>query len=870
MYALKLAVAKLHLDDEFTAPAANFWGLFAFRVRQYMQTRTNDFQHSKLTLQLSNMNNDLNTLGAACTMEQLELFKNDPSKVSHEWKGPSPLSLVSNVAYATVSQALQDLDKVHDLVLVELITLGEEYKQIALRIRSSFSQKSWRKFCLDHLSKGAGALHRFVNRQNSLSPAPLFRSGTNAKTLCQAFEVEQVAWQRFWQKDPKDWDAHLVLRKLRDCCRQGLSAHVGLDKFDMEMFSLSMLRGSAKNYRKNFKGSDHWLATELMLDDVVLEPIASAIDLCVVNLTWAPQMLCNLNPELLKATGGARTITKTPKLYRLWCRTRRPAIKAWENTISKPYDTCVHGMSALGAAAGRSLSCEIASRNGLKSCTSLFDLDKFFDTIEPAPLLESIVHTKFPPVGAAMAYQIHVAPRVILLSSLSSEMIRIDLSILAGCIYSIPFVKCLMHEGSLEICKVSKNHKTYVDDIANFASGRASDVCQVILSVALVFKEKLGVRRKFRLSPKSIIVSSELALAKRVAAELKDHGICVSVSSSHRDLGIMFTAGARRDLSLSEQRLAKAAKRSQRIARISKITRSARKLFTSGALPQAIWGHQMTGLAPSHLLILRRMAASTTGVSMHSQRCLISTMFVCFGRRRDPWQVVVKELFLLWVKLVPQFFQDSPHDLRLAWSRARQDVVAAGQVRWSRVTGLMANVIANLALLSWEPRTFSEWMSPEGDVWSIPLLLTIVFSPHLLIYALQDSCAAVLWKNALKHLNGSGREHGISFSHIMKQLFNYRHEHVFDRAAALETIMVGGCWPPHRRFIANMMSGHQAFMVQAPAAASMVLLLSSEGVGVGFLLVCLMLMATMSYSSVLRSIFLAPRKLSLEQNFMLF
>ena len=678
MFALRPAAPKLHIGDKFTVPSANIWGLFVHRVRNYMNNRINDYRHSHLTMKLRNMVFDLDTLGAACSPEQLDLYKLDASLVSHDWKGPD-FHKLSSEQHPTVQKALHDLDNVSDLVLVELMALGEDYKIRALRVRSNLSQKSWRQFCLDQLSKGAGILHRFVNRQNALPPAPLFRSGSNAKTPCQALCVEQEAWQRFWQKDPQDWDAHVVLQKLKAFCRNGLHVHTDSNQYDMEVFSADILRKSAKTYRKTSKGSDHWLASELCVDDVILKPIACAIDLCVVHLSWSHQMLCNLHPELLKISGGARTISKTPKLYRLWCRTRRPALKAWEASIPKPYDTCVRGMSALEAAAGRSLACEIATRNGQKSCATLFDLENFFDTIEPTPLLDSLVQTQFPMADATMAFQIHVSPRVILLSTLASEMIRVDLSILAGCIFSIPFVKSLMHEGSLKVCQISKNHKTYVDDIANFASGDGPEVQAIIVSAAIVFNEKLVIKRKFRFSSKSTVVASDLGLAKRVAAELKQHGISVCVSPSHRDLGIMFTAGASRDLSLAKTRISKAARRAQRITRIAKDTRASRNLFSTGALPQAIWAHQLTGLAPSHLLHLRRMAASTTGVSMHSQRCLVLRIFVCFGKRRDPWQTVVKELILLWVKLVPQFSSLLPMTSgllgrgpgRMLWLRAR-------------------------------------------------------------------------------------------------------------------------------------------------------------------------------------------------------
>ena len=60
----------------------------------------------------------------------------------------------------------------------------------------------------------------------------------------------------------------------------------------------------------------------------------------------------------------------------------------------------------------------------------------------------------------------------------------------------------------------------------------------------------------------------------------------VQVSSAHRDLGVIFTAGASRNNSLAKSRMDKARKRIGKIIRVASVSRAARKLFVSGALPQ--------------------------------------------------------------------------------------------------------------------------------------------------------------------------------------------------------------------------------------------------------------------------------------------
>ena len=60
------------------------------------------------------------------------------------------------------------------------------------------------------------------------------------------------------------------------------------------------------------------------------------------------------------------------------------------------------------------------------------------------------------------------------------------------------------------------------------------------------------------------------------------------------------------------------------------------------------------------------------------------------------------------------------------------------------------------------------------------------------------------WTKAALHFNGGGLAAGFHFGHSMSYLIRLRKEGVHDKAAALETIMVGACWPPDRKAAANI------------------------------------------------------------------
>ena len=130
--------------------------------------------------------------------------------------------------------------------------------------------------------------------------------------------------------------------------------------------------------------------------------------------------------------------------------------------------------------------------------------------------------------------------------------------------------------------------------------------------------------------------------------------------------------------------------------------RKARSLFISGALPQAIWGNQCAGMNATQLKKLRVLAASASGIGNTSRRCLTSCLAFCYGRRKDPWHILIKELFVLWVQICPVHGTKYPNDLRQAWGNARDEICCTNEegvpfTKWGKVTGVISNVIATLS-----------------------------------------------------------------------------------------------------------------------------------------------------------------------------
>ena len=107
----------------------------------------------------------------------------------------------------------------------------------------------------------------------------------------------------------------------------------------------------------------------------------------------------------------------------------------------------------------------------------------------------------------------------------------------------------------------------------------------VLVGAAIAFRNNFVFHNKLVLSSKSTVVANPSRLAKAIQAESGQYGIEVRAVEASRDLGPLFNASRKRDLSIARERRGKALKRMVRIDGLAKRNRSARRLFTFGAYP---------------------------------------------------------------------------------------------------------------------------------------------------------------------------------------------------------------------------------------------------------------------------------------------
>ena len=79
-------------------------------------------------------------------------------------------------------------------------------------------------------------------------------------------------------------------------------------------------------------------------------------------------------------------------------------------------------------------------------------------------------------------------------------------------------------------------------------------------------------------------------------------------------------------------------------------------------------------MPPTKLLAVRRMAAAATGISQHGQSCLTSCVLFAYGRRKDTWHFLLKEIELR--KEIPR---DAP-----CFSKIEHPQEIPGEVQFSK------------------------------------------------------------------------------------------------------------------------------------------------------------------------------------------
>ena len=104
-------------------------------------------------------------------------------------------------------------------------------------------------------------------------------------------------------------------------------------------------------------------------------------------------------------------------IYRLLMELDNEEVAEYERTNAYRGDSATAGASAVRAAEDRALEAELANFEGQQTITLLWDIKKFFDSIDISKLIEEAEATGFPLRQLALSLAVHLAPRRLMLGS---------------------------------------------------------------------------------------------------------------------------------------------------------------------------------------------------------------------------------------------------------------------------------------------------------------------------------------------------------------------------------------------------------------------------------------------------------------------
>ena len=146
-----------------------------------------------------------------------------------------------------------------------------------------------------------------------------------------------------------------------------------------------------------------------------------------------------------------------------------PKIREWDLAEGHCYDSALAGNSSLRAAVMRALKIENATAAGMHVGHLLWDMEKFYDSVDLLILAGDLIKRKYPSELLVLGILAHAAPRVLKVGLCLSEVItRMGRSMVAGCQQAVSFARGLLYDlcytltHTIERCPVHQ----HVDDLS--------------------------------------------------------------------------------------------------------------------------------------------------------------------------------------------------------------------------------------------------------------------------------------------------------------------------------------------------------------------------------------------------------------------
>ncbi len=259
----------------------------------------------------------------------------------------------------------------------------------------------------------------------------------------------------------------------------------------------------------------------------------------------------------------------------------------------------MQGSSCLRAMARRKFLDETSYCMGSTVGSSHVDIETFYGNVDPGRLITAALTLVFPHALLSVLVFVHEAPRVLRAGQCYSEPVHITTTILAGRTSSNSLARGLLH-GCCENMHIQhprtiKEH--FVNDTYIRVEGSRAAVVADLTSATLTLAPLLE-ESGFRVAGKSVVVASEMKVAKQVVSNLLACGRGeIQAACSARDLVVDITCGARRSARVMSKRLQTVKARTKRVLRLNKFVKGARanKLWKTGLAPAATYAGKLQG-----------------------------------------------------------------------------------------------------------------------------------------------------------------------------------------------------------------------------------------------------------------------------------
>ena len=185
-----------------------------------------------------------------------------------------------------------------------------------------------------------------------------------------------------------------------------------------------------------------------------------------------------------------------------------------------------------------------------------------------------------------LAVQVYAMPRIIRIGGHHTEMLEIANSIAAGCgqavslarAYLFPVFSGLQTPSQVDL-RADAYDRQYVDDVVSEVSGAKGNKRLLARRAAARFLQLLRRlrARQCRISPKTVVLSTQAAVGERVCKILSAFGFKLTRATHCRDLGVQ-TALGRRRVTVTQRKRQRASKlRSLRVASLSACVPAAKR-----------------------------------------------------------------------------------------------------------------------------------------------------------------------------------------------------------------------------------------------------------------------------------------------------